>query len=42
MKIDCVDFYLLTVGELELPEQEPLDLREFFERKEGDYEYEIF
>lgn len=38
MNVDCVDFYFLTTGELELPNEEPLNLWNFIEKKEGDYE----
>jgi hypothetical protein len=38
MRVDCVDFYLLSIGELELPEEEPFDLWNFFEQWRGAYE----
>ena len=38
MRVDCVDFYLLSIGELELPEEEPFDLWNFFEQRRDTYE----
>ncbi len=35
MIVDCVDFYLVTIGELLLPDAALLDLTEFYETKEG-------
>ena len=34
MNIDCVDFYFLTIGVLQFPDEQPLDLWIFFERKD--------
>jgi hypothetical protein len=38
MNVDCVDFLLLTTGELELPEEEPFDLWNFIEQGGDTYE----
>lgn len=40
MILDCVDFYLVSVGELQLPDEEPFDVWEHLENKERKSVYE--